>query len=315
MFLLRSLAIAGLSATAGGSRIRSSYGIEEQARGLIEDQLGGTSGRGRFGGLEPASYHAAALAQLAAGDYPRPGDADRERAEAKHFNCSRFPLLCEEPFDCTGVTTFDMIKWWTQGFGVDGHSNPKAYCMQWPELEPYVGRCLALKDPVGAGFVYYGMVDVGGARGEHFDGYDASACFINGMCDMPVTNDTTLEESDKMCDAMFGHETWTSFPSPAAGWRWDEPPFTEERYGMDDLLDPKKFTGMAKATLRLDLIGSCAMGSMHCDAIMCKETACKDVKAIAEYGHYLKEETLGKKARRALAVRTLPATQLQAGAP
>jgi len=216
---------------------------------------------------------------------------------------TRYPELGREPFLCQSVSYWDKLRWFTDGFAADGHANPKSFCVFLPSLAPIVGKCLTEKNPAGAGFMYKEQVDT--AEGQQGWGngsmrWDSSYCFVNGMCDMPVSNSTTMEDAEKMCDAIVGHEVWTSFPGASAGWLLNQPPFeypnrlpSEDHYTND--LDTKG-----------DLISSCAMGNMHCDAMMCKETFCKDPKYIQEYGHYLKRNTYGKKAQAAMTVSRAP---------
>lgn len=214
---------------------------------------------------------------------------------AESQNCTKHPYLCEEPFLCQTVHLDEVLGWFKNGFAADGHANPRGFCSGYlgtTFMGPLVQQCLASPtgDPIGAGLKYYAG-DLPGGEHPNLYEFDASYCFINGMCDMPVTQSTTLQDSDKMCDAMFGREIWTTFPAPSAGWLPDMPPFSHP-----DLMTGKAVRYTTVEQTRADLISTCAMGNMHCDAMMCKETFCKDPKLIAQHGHYLLGDTFGKRA-------------------
>jgi len=193
-------------------------------------------------------------------------------------NCSQHPSLCEAPLDCNSkpVTMEEVARWTAVGFATeDGHSNLRIWCTLPGFADSLVKNCLTNHDlKTHAQVAFDGQVAHGG------DQLDGSYCFMEGHCtNMNVTYDTTVEEAEALCDAKYGHETWTSF-------KLSDFDIVEE-------LHPNAtstVTGFhSRAITAAYGIAACAMGNFHCDVIYCRDTYCKKPEYVEKYGHYLKD--------------------------
>jgi len=209
------------------------------------------------------------LAQLAAGQFPS--------LDTKPFDCDKNPGMCAPPFNCQTWTYGDMARIFVEGMAVNGEPNLRSWCLV-PMYESYMRTCLVDKDLVKAGKIQYEW-----SLNMHagVDEADASYCFIEGHCtNTAVTNETTLEEANKMCDERYGHEEWTKTASLAksadAMAAVSAIPLLNMRGGFHDPRTTKYF-----------LMAACAMGNYHCDVVYCKETYCKNPYYVRKYGHLL----------------------------
>lgn len=153
---------------------------------------------------------------------------------------------------------------------LDGRPNPHWMCSPGGEkLVPgwfWPVQCLAkgYSDPQVAIEAAQWSVEAG------VGGLDASTCFLAGHCaDTTVTNETTFEDMELICDSKFGHDNWTSV-------------------GFDDILPRDPFAispqDWVRDAPRIYTMVSCAMGAYRCDVTYCKETYCKDPDYIEKFG-------------------------------
>lgn len=197
------------------------------------------------------------------------------------FNCSWMDLLCEEPFACRDFNKAAFVAEITErGVAPAGHPNFKAWCLN-PQYGPYAHACLVEKDLVKAAHVQYNAT-VAGKFGPNTADLDGSYCFIDGHCvNNAVTKDTTLDEATAMCNARFGH-AWTTYVSaqspPEDKIGWGAPP---------GWLGAGGFTSAQQT--RPYMLAACAMGTYHCDVMICKETYCKEKSFVEKFGHFLEE--------------------------
>jgi len=215
------------------------------------------------------------VASLASGQMPT----------ATPFDCEKAPKLCEEPFNCQTFNPAEIMAETIakRGLAANGEANLKLWCAA-PMYQDYVHTCLVKKDLVAAAQIQYewsltqkiGMTNVG------IDEVDASYCFLEGHCtNTAVTNETTLEDSYKMCDDRYGHLGWTKFGSLSFA-RDDVPDVMQ---AMPKAI-PQIATGFHQpAITKLFLKAACAMGNYHCDVVYCKETYCKKPYYINKYKH------------------------------
>eukprot|EP00416_Gambierdiscus_australes_P015127 CAMPEP_0171058920 /NCGR_PEP_ID=MMETSP0766_2-20121228/2837_1 /TAXON_ID=439317 /ORGANISM="Gambierdiscus australes, Strain CAWD 149" /LENGTH=255 /DNA_ID=CAMNT_0011514279 /DNA_START=35 /DNA_END=802 /DNA_ORIENTATION=- len=192
------------------------------------------------------------------------------------FNCSRWPTLCQAPFDCQTWTPEEKTQYSIRGLASEGHSNPRSWCMS-PQYHEYAVECLVKKDLVKAAHLQYKWsID----SHDGIEELDGSYCFIEGHCsNLAVTNATTLEEADAMCDERYNHDDWTKMLS------------ISKMHLMPNLVDAQgasKTTGFHNPKLtQFYLMMACAMGNYHCDVMYCKETYCKMPYYVQKYGHLL----------------------------
>lgn len=185
------------------------------------------------------------------------------------FDCTEHPQLCQAPFNCQAAEP-SRIQWGT----IDG-PNMQIWCNA-TAYEDYVAECLVKKEMVSAGHIQYEST-VAGNHGKFTAELDGSYCFIEGHClNTAVTNSTTLEEANHMCDQRYGHERWTSFGSL----------HSQDKLPSAMPANPANgFTAQEQTTPFL--LAACAMGNYHCDVVYCKETYCKNDYYVQKYGHFL----------------------------
>lgn len=196
-------------------------------------------------------------------------------------DCDLHPDLCKEPFNCQDFGRKDDFDWMVNGMAKNGHANPHAWCAS-VDYEPYAKQCLQTKDLMTAAWTQYNWT-----RDTHpwILEIDASYCFIEGHCtNTAVTEHTTLDEADKMCDERFGKEAWNKFPSL---FKSDLGRFTSHL----TQIKPKDGFHSREAT-KFFMHAACAMGNYHCDVIYCRETYCKMPHYQQNYKH-LEPETPG----------------------
>jgi len=230
---------------------------------------------GRMGMLAGlAAKHREAMAQ----GPQQPGAAQQHLLPS--FDCSAYPFMCQAPFNCHKVTPFDTARNFFSMATPDGHANLQGWCSDTRYVDSIAAKCLRDKDLKASARLVFQETHTGkfGANTAEMDG---SYCFIEGHCsNTAVTENTTLEEAEAMCDHRFGHEGWTKF-------------------GVKDIVTPAMFArGIANlrdehrgfnnaATPKMFLKAACAMGNYHCDVVYCKETYCREPYYLKKYGHLL----------------------------
>merc|ERR1719382_1114764 len=142
-----------------------------------------------------------------------------------------------------------------------------------PHNGPLMELCIVKKDLIMAAHVQYDLLNAGLATGDMQLEQEASYCFVQGHCkNTEVTAQTTVEEAEAICDKKVGHKTWTTWGSVQTKIKPGNIPREDKPYS-----DSKQTSSL--------LAGSCAMGSYHCEVMMCKETFCKEPQYIEKYGH------------------------------
>eukprot|EP00413_Alexandrium_margalefii_P011417 CAMPEP_0204546616 /NCGR_PEP_ID=MMETSP0661-20131031/22160_1 /ASSEMBLY_ACC=CAM_ASM_000606 /TAXON_ID=109239 /ORGANISM="Alexandrium margalefi, Strain AMGDE01CS-322" /LENGTH=271 /DNA_ID=CAMNT_0051553451 /DNA_START=62 /DNA_END=877 /DNA_ORIENTATION=+ len=194
------------------------------------------------------------------------------------FNCTAHPKLCQPPFDCQTFTEAEYNTILVRGMAPEGRANLRTWCFS-PDYEDYIGACVQEKDLVKAAKIQFRWsVDRHSTTGV--DELDGSYCFIEGHCsNEAVTNETTMEEAEQMCDERYGREAWSKIGSI---WKVPELP----NFGNPKAAD--KTTGFHDPKITAFFLKmACAMGNYHCDVVYCKETYCKDPYFVRKYGHLL----------------------------
>mmetsp|Transcript_84230 Transcript_84230/g.188070 ORF Transcript_84230/g.188070 Transcript_84230/m.188070 type:complete len:279 (-) Transcript_84230:120-956(-) len=195
-------------------------------------------------------------------------------------DCSKFPELCQPPFNCHNVNMPALLSQGLRdgGYSATGKVDYQMWCIN-PPFAPYITKCIA-GDVDGAAKV---MADMGkaGIQNEKEMNYAASECFLQGHCvNTDVTNSTTVEDSLRMCDERFGHEEWTS--AGGAGWIKDS---LVARFSNLDKLHGAKSLDEVRTMTSV----TCAFGHYHCRVRFCQLHVCKDEYYIRKYGHFLKD--------------------------
>jgi len=215
------------------------------------------------------SHRAELLRRVASGQLPG--------LPNKPFDCSAFPRLCQAPFFCDSFTPLELVKTPIEGLAPGGVPNLRIWCAV-PQYQDYMASCLADKDLVKAAKVQFQWsID----QHNGVDEADGSYCFIEGHCsNTAVTNETTLEESAKMCDDRYGRDGWSTLGRAdqvrSAMEFATHPPPLDLHNGFHDTVTTAFF-----------LKAACAMGNYHCDVMYCKETYCKDPHYLQRYAHML----------------------------
>jgi len=218
----------------------------------------------------------------------------RQQVKVKEvFNCSAYPEVCAEPFNCqhfcstANCTRPDDLIEASQMFGaiaIDGKPNLQSWCGS-PAYHEYASQCIADRDLVKAAHTQYDNTKAG-MHGVSTFQLDGSYCFIDGHClNQAVSKDTTSEEANAQCDARYGRTAWTTIGDPLA----NESIAFAAGYGkiMQQGNQSNGFTGQEQT--RGFLLLACAMGNYHCDVMYCKETYCKDPEMITKYSYFLED--------------------------
>mmetsp|Transcript_68911 Transcript_68911/g.222749 ORF Transcript_68911/g.222749 Transcript_68911/m.222749 type:complete len:288 (+) Transcript_68911:71-934(+) len=200
-------------------------------------------------------------------------------AKDAKFDCEAHPHMCKPPFDCQDWTFQDSLNLMMHGLATeDGHANLRTWCL--PGLEryadPLLKQCVANHDMKTAATALYKSTFE-----QYNDEMDASYCFAEGHCTNQIVSDqTTVDEMERMCDWRFGRKGWTMnflkslkriFSMPTA---------------VSNLMSRQ--TGVASQRLtRILTKMSCAQGVFHCDVQYCKRTYCRDEYYVAKYTHLL----------------------------
>mmetsp|Transcript_96036 Transcript_96036/g.299063 ORF Transcript_96036/g.299063 Transcript_96036/m.299063 type:complete len:258 (-) Transcript_96036:88-861(-) len=170
-------------------------------------------------------------------------------------HCEDVPGACLPPFNCnqhTAVTMYAQITKTT-----DGHANYNAWCHT--QYLDFALHCQRRNFPEAS--VSLSRTRKRDPRLLEMDG---QYCFAAGHCDNTnITKDTTVEQTEKMCDQIFGHEVWAN-------------------KGLLDLFKAKA-RGKRRDNEYAQL--ACAMGNFQCDVLYCKETICGDAHWKGKYGH------------------------------
>mmetsp|Transcript_78184 Transcript_78184/g.181425 ORF Transcript_78184/g.181425 Transcript_78184/m.181425 type:complete len:235 (-) Transcript_78184:63-767(-) len=192
------------------------------------------------------------------------------------FNCTTFPELCQEPFNCQSFSLASAISW---GFTGVGRTQVQTWCGA-PHYHRYAGRCLGQdRDLVAAGKMQAEMTEAG-HFGPNTMELDGSYCFVEGLCvDKEMTPDSTLADAEAACDRKYGAKRWRSYGSLGFSGK--------DRIDGSQTPSSGGFTHPSQTTPYL--IAACAMGNYHCDIVMCKETYCKKRHYVEKYGHLLKD--------------------------
>mmetsp|Transcript_47150 Transcript_47150/g.109006 ORF Transcript_47150/g.109006 Transcript_47150/m.109006 type:complete len:273 (-) Transcript_47150:114-932(-) len=195
------------------------------------------------------------------------------------YNCDRYPHMCKAPFDCQSWTAQDTLDVRLHGLATeDGHANLRTWCM--PGLERYAST--VLKECIThRNLKRSAQITMERTVGDFDDELDASYCFAEGHCTNQVVSDnTTLDDMEKMCDWRFTHRGWTMNFAKSM----------KRLFGM-----PTAFSGLVSMktgfhTQRLTRTLSkmaCAQGIFHCDVQYCKHTYCRDEYYVHKYGYLL----------------------------
>uniref|UniRef100_A0A7S2IJ08 Uncharacterized protein n=1 Tax=Alexandrium andersonii TaxID=327968 RepID=A0A7S2IJ08_9DINO len=170
-------------------------------------------------------------------------------------HCADVPDACKPPFNCNMHTASSMYSSIT--YSTDGHANYNSWCHT-PYLE-YALKCQRRAFPEAT-------VALTRTRELHPElvEMDGQYCFAAGHCENShVSEETTLEQMEDMCDDIFGHGVWTS-------------------KGLLDLFRAK--AGKKRKENEYAQL-ACAMGNFHCDVLYCKEKFCEVEHWRKKYGH------------------------------
>mmetsp|Transcript_71246 Transcript_71246/g.221013 ORF Transcript_71246/g.221013 Transcript_71246/m.221013 type:complete len:293 (-) Transcript_71246:102-980(-) len=198
-------------------------------------------------------------------------------AQPKPFDCAKYPFMCEAPFNCQRpLTMFQQTRQFSRLAAADGHANMRSWCENPQYADVIVQACIHEKNPKKAAHLTFEATKAG-RFGDSQD-LDASYCFMKGHCsNTEVTENTTVEEAEKMCDKRFGHDAWAV------------------NFGTGDLqramLDHSAQGANNKAGFRNTAAptafakAACATGNYHCDVIYCKQKICNDPMWRGPFGH------------------------------
>jgi len=195
------------------------------------------------------------------------------------YPCDKHPHMCQPPFNCQ---TCDMNQ--LSHLAVDGHANLQFWCRAPRYVDTLVKHCLVNKDLKTSASEVFKM-DVR----QHYADLDASYCFLEGHCtNEAVTDDSTVEDAEKLCDKRYGHEGWAGrfvfADMGGAAITWARG-VLEGKKGLLSAVASKEKGICDQKVSRLIAKLSCAAGNFHCDVQFCKHTVCGMDEYKKKYGH------------------------------
>lgn len=202
------------------------------------------------------------------------------------FNCTKWPLMCQDPINCHQYNAFKSAQWYADGVANSGHSNPQALCMN-PWSADYYTKCLVEKDPVGAAHLEYEETKTGKhGHIEHKLEVDASICFLEGLCTEDRINaSSSMLDAEAVCDERYDRERWAVADTLKAEKKdrtmTNLGTLTEFENSVEGLRNRAQSTPFS--------LTSCSKGIFHCDVVYCKETYCKMSYYQEKYGSGLQK--------------------------
>lgn len=205
----------------------------------------------------------------------RPDKDEEEKGPHAKVDCSEQPYACSAPFFCHRVPSEKDAER-RQVATSDGHADWSAWCDS-----PYLlaARECAAGNMTGYGSLMRQIQHKFSMGGNGLESLDAHYCFSFGHCDDDeVTELTTLQRAEAICDRRFGHAEWTTLEFDATMSHLAFAPEGDMHLSSDGsmYLGPKAEFAFAKM--------SCAMGSFHCDVSYCKQQYCLQPEFIEKYG-------------------------------
>jgi len=170
-------------------------------------------------------------------------------------HCKDVPQACMPPFNCNMHTALTMYSQITKS--TDGHPNYNSWCHT--TYLDYALHCQGRNFSEATSALSRSR-----QRNPALLEMDGQYCFASGHCDnTQVTEETTVEQVETMCDQMFGREVWAS-------------------KGLLDLFKAK--AGKKRKDNEYAQL-ACAMGNLHCDVLYCQEKFCNVEHWMNKYGH------------------------------
>lgn len=197
-------------------------------------------------------------------------------------DCEQYPMFCDPKVNCAGkpVSNAERHSLEKRLATPTGHANPRAWCLIYPLHAMSLQKCVLESNPLGYAEECYaqqeklGLVDA-----------DAVYCFAAGMCNnTEVTLDTTVQQSEAICDHDFGRNKWLNI-----GWKdfndmMDRAKKLLANYGQMNLTDYELFT-IAQREAKISAEVACAMGNYQCDVFYCKQKFCTNDHWRTKYGN------------------------------
>jgi hypothetical protein len=202
---------------------------------------------------------------------------DAEESESAEVDCTAEPYLCQSPFNCNAEKSSEELER-TQIATIGGHADWSAWCGS-----PYSSAANECYRGNLTGYAaLMARAQVEASDGEHsLADMDAHYCFSFGHCDnTEVIADTTLNESEAMCDRRFGHDKWTNLTFDEAMNNLAFWPEGDMHLDLDLSMHLGPKAEFAFATMM------CAMGSYHCDVMYCRQEYCSDPEFAKKFGKY-----------------------------
>eukprot|EP00930_Biecheleria_cincta_P046124 TRINITY_DN31812_c0_g1_i1.p1 TRINITY_DN31812_c0_g1~~TRINITY_DN31812_c0_g1_i1.p1 ORF type:complete len:325 (+),score=30.69 TRINITY_DN31812_c0_g1_i1:144-1118(+) len=202
-------------------------------------------------------------------------------------NCSAYPMFCNSKVDCaTNPLTPEERKTYDKQLATaSGKANLRTWCLAYPMYSTSVQKCIVEGDSQG-----YARATFETQKKLKLLDADAIYCFVAGHCNnTEVTDSTTVEQAEAICDRRYGRERWASI-------------------GFKDFMDvlgralklgnthqvPKEWhvTGfgspvkLARHETDIMAMTACAMGNYRCDVAYCQTNYCNEPSYRARFGNF-----------------------------
>lgn len=199
-------------------------------------------------------------------------------------DCEAYPMFCHPKVNCAAdpLSDLDIMALDRRIATEDGHSNPRSWCLAYPAYATPLQKCVLEGDLHG----YAQEMLASQAKANLLD-VDALYCFMSGHCnDTDVTLNTTVLESEAICDRRYGHARWAEI-----GWR-DFRGVLKRSDQVDEAstegLPPKsweRLLALARHEAEISVATSCAMGNFHCDVAYCRASYCGNAHYHERFGN------------------------------
>lgn len=202
-------------------------------------------------------------------------------------NCTSHPMFCNSKVDCASnpLTQDERTAFDKRLATASGKVNFRSWCLAYPMYATSVQKCIVEGDSQG-----YAKATFETQKKLKLLDADAIYCFVAGHCNnTEVTDSTTVEEAEAICDRRYGRERWTSI-------------------GFKDFMEvlgralklgnthqvPKEWhvTGfgslvkLARHETDIMAMTACAMGNYRCDVAYCQNNYCNEPRYRSRFGNF-----------------------------
>eukprot|EP00931_Biecheleriopsis_adriatica_P070603 TRINITY_DN44374_c0_g1_i1.p1 TRINITY_DN44374_c0_g1~~TRINITY_DN44374_c0_g1_i1.p1 ORF type:complete len:347 (+),score=95.87 TRINITY_DN44374_c0_g1_i1:39-1043(+) len=201
-------------------------------------------------------------------------------------DCGKYPMFCSPKVNCSQspLTAAERKSYETRLATADGKANQRSWCLAYPMYATSVQKCIVEGDARG-----YAKEMFESQKKLKLVEADAIYCFVAGHCNnTEVTDKTTMEQAEAVCDKLYGHERWTHI-----GWndfmgvlaRALELGTTHKVPKEWNVTGWPSLVKLAHHEAEISAMTACAMGNFQCDVAYCKANYCENPSFRQKFGN------------------------------